>query len=157
MVWLQAMVLGRLGRKPSPHPRACALSCPSPFAGRGSTGFRPLFIMLVLLAASFFTHPPTTRPSLFALEALRWVLGVETMTNPGGSRTPRKALQLPPCSAHRLLSWVGAPTSGPSLRPDPMPQEVSYVHHADLYIRNLIPDGMIIPSSASLVYRSGAM
>ena len=29
MVGLRAMVLGRLGRKPSPHPRACALSCPS--------------------------------------------------------------------------------------------------------------------------------
>ena len=40
MVGLQAMVLGRLGRKPFPHPRACALSCPSPFAGRGSTGLR---------------------------------------------------------------------------------------------------------------------
>jgi Tol biopolymer transport system component len=41
MVGLQAMVLGRLGRKPSPHPRACALSCPSPFAGRGSPWLRP--------------------------------------------------------------------------------------------------------------------
>src|SRR5215210_2894375 len=30
MVGLRAKVLGRLGRKPSPHPRACALSCPSP-------------------------------------------------------------------------------------------------------------------------------
>jgi len=29
MVGLQAMVLGRLGRKSSSHPRACALSCPS--------------------------------------------------------------------------------------------------------------------------------
>src|SRR5215217_7473840 len=29
MVGLRAKVLGRLGRKPSPHPRACALSCPS--------------------------------------------------------------------------------------------------------------------------------
>jgi hypothetical protein len=44
MVGLQAKVLGRLGKKPSPHPRACALSCPSPFAGRG---FRaPAFIVL---------------------------------------------------------------------------------------------------------------
>src|SRR5918999_3503734 len=34
MVGLQAMVLGRLGCRP--HPRASALSCPSPFAGRGS-------------------------------------------------------------------------------------------------------------------------
>src|SRR5919112_6698658 len=46
MVGLQAMVLGRLGCRP--HPRASALSCPSPFAGRGShtsqgTGLRPLY------------------------------------------------------------------------------------------------------------------
>src|SRR5215212_7551521 len=40
MVGLQAMVSGQLGRKPSPHPRACALSCPAPFAGRGSAGLR---------------------------------------------------------------------------------------------------------------------
>ena len=38
MVGVQAMVLGRLGMKPSPHPRACALSCPSPFKGRGCRG-----------------------------------------------------------------------------------------------------------------------
>src|SRR5215211_2236349 len=54
MVGLQAMVLGRLGCRP--HPRASALSCPSPFAGRGShtsqAGYgAPAFIMLVLLAA----------------------------------------------------------------------------------------------------------
>ena len=30
MVWLRATVSGRLGWKPSPHPRACALSCPPP-------------------------------------------------------------------------------------------------------------------------------
>src|SRR5215208_1067938 len=29
--------------------------------------------------------------------------------------------------------------SGPSLRPGPRPQGVSYVHHANLYIRNIIP------------------
>ena len=46
-----------------PHPRASALSCPrSPFTGRD---FRaPAFIMLVLLAASFFTLLFQTRPSL---------------------------------------------------------------------------------------------
>src|SRR5215204_3605890 len=39
MVGLQAMVLGRLGRKPSSHPRACALSCPSlAVYGPGSLG-----------------------------------------------------------------------------------------------------------------------
>src|SRR5215212_9955957 len=54
MVGLQAMVSGQLGRKPSPHPRACALSCPSPFAGRGSG----------LVGRVVPTDPPTTRPSL---------------------------------------------------------------------------------------------
>src|SRR5215212_3317517 len=48
MVGVQAMVLGRVGRKPSPHPRACALSCPSPtICGPGSVGhghlIRPAF------------------------------------------------------------------------------------------------------------------
>src|SRR5215212_6636885 len=39
MVGVQAMVLGRVGRKPFPHPRACALSCPSPtIGGPGSLG-----------------------------------------------------------------------------------------------------------------------
>jgi hypothetical protein len=39
MVGLRAMVLGRLGRTSSPHPRACALSCPSPAVyGPGAPG-----------------------------------------------------------------------------------------------------------------------
>ena len=39
MVWVRAKVLGRLGRKPSPHPGACALSCPSlAVYGPGSLG-----------------------------------------------------------------------------------------------------------------------
>jgi hypothetical protein len=37
MVWLRTTVLGRLGWKPSPHPRAHALSCPpSAFYGPGT-------------------------------------------------------------------------------------------------------------------------
>ena len=48
MVWVRAKVLGRLGRKPSPHPRACALSCPSlaVYYGPGSLGHltRPYFV-----------------------------------------------------------------------------------------------------------------
>jgi hypothetical protein len=36
--------LRSVGVDPSPHPRACALSCPSPFAGRGSCG-APAFIL----------------------------------------------------------------------------------------------------------------
>src|SRR5215208_6615049 len=41
-------------------------------------------------------------------------------------------------------------------RAAPMRQGVSYVHHAILYIRNLIPDSRSIPSSASLAYRGHA-
>jgi hypothetical protein len=42
--WGCAKVLGRLGRKPSPHPRACALSCPSrpTVEGPGSFGISAL-------------------------------------------------------------------------------------------------------------------
>jgi hypothetical protein len=54
MVWVRAKVLGRLGRKPSPHPGACALSCPSlAVYGPGSLGHltRPYFV-----AAMMQTH-----------------------------------------------------------------------------------------------------
>ncbi len=41
VVWclLRVVVLGRLGRTPSPHPRACALSCPSPAIIGGLASF----------------------------------------------------------------------------------------------------------------------
>src|SRR3712207_3531178 len=39
MVSLRVVVLGRLGRTPSPHPRACALSCPSPAFSGGPASF----------------------------------------------------------------------------------------------------------------------
>jgi hypothetical protein len=42
------------------------------------------------------------------------------------------------------------PGTGPSLCPAPMPQGVSYVRRVNLYIRNLIPDDMGIPSLAVL-------
>jgi hypothetical protein len=48
MVGLRAKVLGRLGRKPSPHPRACALSCPSLVVYRAGVlqgGLRPLYCL----------------------------------------------------------------------------------------------------------------
>jgi hypothetical protein len=48
------------------------------------------------------------------------------------------------------------PSSGPSLCPVPMPQGVSYVHHTNLYIRNIIPAGVAIPSPAVLANRGGA-
>jgi hypothetical protein len=38
-----------------------------------------------------------------------------------------------------------------------MPQGVSYVHHANLYIRNIIPCGVAVPSPAALTNRGGAV
>jgi hypothetical protein len=80
------------------------------------------------LAALFSILPnfPSAAFALCSLEALRRIVGGETMTTAGAQRTrARHALsQFPPCSAHRLLSWVGAPRlqgSGPSLCPVPMP------------------------------------
>jgi hypothetical protein len=46
MVGLRAKVLGRLGRTSSPHPRACALSCPSlAIYGSGSCCGAPALIL----------------------------------------------------------------------------------------------------------------
>src|SRR5215217_7760048 len=60
------------------------------------------------LAALYFTPLPA-RSSLCVLEALRCVVGGASMTTPGGTRTPCQSVPAtPPCSAHRLLSWVGA-------------------------------------------------
>jgi hypothetical protein len=91
------MVLGRLGRKPSPHPRACALSCPSPFAGRGSPWLRP-------------SHCAP----LFVARDLGWCDHVYSRC--GGHTSESRPTS--PCSAHRLLSWVGASWSNlaPTLR-----------------------------------------
>jgi hypothetical protein len=50
MVWLRATVLGRLGWKPSPHPRAHALSCPPP------ADYEP--------GLGHFTRPALTGPGL---------------------------------------------------------------------------------------------
>ena len=74
MVGLQAMVLGRLGKKTPPHPRACALSFPSPFAGRGPTGLRPLSCPWPR-----FVDLPLARPSLCVPSALREIPGSATM------------------------------------------------------------------------------
>jgi hypothetical protein len=38
-------------------------------------------------------------------------------------------------------SFLSLLASGPSLRPTPKPQGISYVHHDNLYIRNIIPIG----------------
>ncbi len=47
--------------------------------------------------------------------------------------------------------------SDPSLCPVPMLQRLSYVHYANLYIRNIIPDDMSIPLRRLLALRGGAM
>jgi hypothetical protein len=64
----------------------------------------------------------------FALRpsALRKVSGDAIMTTLGGARATTYSYN-PPCSAHRHLSWAGAPTAptlrsaDPSLRPGAMP------------------------------------
>jgi hypothetical protein len=125
--------LRSVGVKPRPHPRASALSCPSSaICGPGKSPVGQ-------------PRPVAARPSLCALEAWRWVVGGESMTTPGGTRTPCQSVPAtPPCSAHRLLSWAGAfglLGSGPSLCPGPMLQGVSYVQVSGdgVYIRNIIP------------------
>jgi hypothetical protein len=70
--------------------------------------------------------------------------GGATMSTPGGAGTPlpKAHLQLPRVRRTGFSHGVGAFSvlgSGPSLRPGPRPQGVSYVHHANLYIRNIIP------------------
>jgi hypothetical protein len=129
MVGLQAMVLGRLGRKPSPHPRACALSSAHrpPFKGRG---FRaPAFIMP--LAVLF---PSLQRGLRFALLCVARDLGS--------------------CDHETIEALVGF-CSPILLRPGfflctPGPQPLI------LYIRNIIPDNMSIPRRRSWTYRGGA-
>jgi hypothetical protein len=83
--------------------------------------------MRVLLAALFYL-PSSTYLLLLgnaaftcALSALRGTSGSATMTTPGGAGTTLANTRSHfPCPAHRLLSWVGAPTpptirgSGPS-------------------------------------------
>src|SRR5829696_1617661 len=48
-----------------------------------------LYASIMAVAALFFPLP--ARPSPCALEALRWVVGGEKMTTPGGTRTRYKA------------------------------------------------------------------
>ena len=107
---------------------------------------------------AFRDLPSLARPSLCALEALRWGVGDETMTTPGGTRTAcYVSQQLPRARRTGFYHRVGAPTSDPSLSPDPMLQGVSYVQNSVVYIRNIIPDTMSIAASASLAYRGGAI
>jgi hypothetical protein len=86
----------------------------------GAFGLRPDNACIV--GRVVFYPSSTTRPSLCALEALRGTSGGASMTIPGGAGTPRKAhLQLPRARRIGFSHRVGAPTSGPSLCPAPMP------------------------------------
>jgi hypothetical protein len=69
------------------------------------------------------------RPSLCALEALRWVVGGATMTTPGGTRTrySYNFLRARRTGFSHGSEPPGQQGSGPSLCPAPMPQKVSYV------------------------------
>jgi hypothetical protein len=111
-------------------------------SGRGCAGSG---LYTVLGRAGSFSPSYLARPSLCALEPLRGTLGGETMTTVGGAGTTlANTRSLFPCSAHRLLSWVGAPWSTwlrPFACPGPISQGVSYVQVSGLgaYIRNIIP------------------
>src|SRR5215218_5774614 len=130
MVGLQTMVLGRLGRKPSPHPRACALSSAHrpPFKGRG---FRaPAFIMP--LAVLF---PSLQRGLRFALLCVARDLGS--------------------CDHETIEALVGF-CSPILLRPGFFLCTLA-TSLPNLYIRNIIPDDMASLFWGTGLYRGGAM
>src|SRR5215210_4743134 len=127
----------------------------SPIVHRYITHMTVISASIMPLAALFFTPLPA-RSSLCALEALRRSVGGASMTTPGGTRTPCQSVPAtPPCSAHRLLSWGRSSYGGyvtglrPFALPPPKLQGVSYVHHDNLYIRNIIPAGATLPRRRS--------
>src|SRR5687767_10970930 len=85
MVWVRATVLGRLGRKPSPHPRAHALSCPPPaIHGPGLGHFtRPALCHLAgAFGGSGLSLYPGGAIVLTAVSDARVVLGAEEVAGP---------------------------------------------------------------------------
>ena len=97
------------GNRGGVAPTAASLK---PRVGLGLTGSG--LIMRLLVAASFSALLFSTRPSLCLLEALRWAVSGETMTTPGGTRTPYEIQLRPPV--------LGAPASiiGSGLPPLPL-------------------------------------
>jgi hypothetical protein len=86
----------------------------------------PASIMpLAALFLSFLAFPARSSP--WPLEALRWGVGGETMTTPGGAGTLCKRTDNF-LRARRIGFYhgAGALTSGPSLCPAPMPQALSW-------------------------------
>jgi hypothetical protein len=78
MVGLRAKVLGRLGRTTSPHPRACALSCPS----RVIAGAGPYGVPALSLAALLSDLTGGAAFASVTLELLRGTSGAATMITP---------------------------------------------------------------------------
>ena len=105
-----------MGRKPSPHPRACALSCPSlDICGPGLSG-APAFIYNACIVGRVVLYPScTTRPSLCAPSALRGGSSGASMTIPGGVGTHAMSRSANRPRARRTGSYhgVGAPTRLP--------------------------------------------
>src|SRR5215207_7049073 len=109
--------------------------------GLSGSGF---YASIMAVAALFFPLP--ARPSPCALEAVRWVVGGEKMTTPGGMRTRYKSCHVTPRARRTgFYHGVGAPWlqgSGPSLRPGPRPQGVlmySTGYGLGSYIRKQLP------------------
>ena len=97
------------------------------------------------------SYPPA-RPDLFSPNVVEQAFSEVRQESSKGTiiwlLLSRMPSEIPLPRAARLFYWY---------RAGPMPQGVSYVHHAILYIRNLMPDSMCVISSASLAYRGGAV
>src|SRR5215218_10765705 len=93
--------------------------------------------------AAHFGYPSLARPSLCALEALRWIVSGETMSTPVGraQRFGQHCCNFLRARRTGFYHGVGAPCSqgAPTLCRGRMPQGVSYVRYerepANLYIR----------------------
>jgi hypothetical protein len=103
-------------------PRAghCASAVPSLGHQVGAMRAPASIMPLAALFLSFLAFPARSSP--WPLEALRWVVGGETMTTPGGAGTLCKRTDNF-LRARRIGFYhgAGALTSGPSLCPAPMP------------------------------------
>ena len=145
-----------MGRKPSPHPRACALCFPSPVIyGTLHPSYWVPALSFALEALKGVGRAPSTSPADRAPDILpTWVGAPQPsllesraplslcrnnsfavyagalLGSTIDSSLSRAPLIPPPRNSDRLSYWY---------RGGPKREGVSYVHHGDLYIRNLIP------------------
>jgi hypothetical protein len=133
--WRRVLGCGPDGHEPTAKSSRAAI--PDVWNGPGSFGAPALIILLAALGRLF--------GAAFALRPLRVARDLEWCDHEYPrwvGHTTESMQQLPPCSAHRLLSWAGAPwLTGlrPFACPGPMLQGVSYVQVGVVYIRNIIP------------------